>query len=229
VREAIKDYISSNGLKPGDSLPPEAELAEQLAVGRNSVREAISALEALDIIQVRHGSGLFVGSFSMDLLLDHLPYGLLLDSDDLLDLAEARRLLESGMIEQAVRLRSDQQIEDLQRLMDAMRLWVEQGQQPLFEQDRDFHRKLFEGLGNRALLRVTDAFWLAWYKSTLYGRLADRDQTDIHRDRMRMYRNHAAIFEAFKAGDVARAHAAVDKHYGDSISRMEQALHGDNT
>src|SRR5690606_27853305 len=64
VQESLKQYIEDNRLKAGDPLPPETFLAQQLGVGRNSMREAIKALESLGIVETRRGVGVFVKEFS---------------------------------------------------------------------------------------------------------------------------------------------------------------------
>ncbi len=64
VQDEVKAYILEQSLMPGDALPPETELAEQLGVSRNSVREAIKSLETLGIVEARTGAGLFVRNFS---------------------------------------------------------------------------------------------------------------------------------------------------------------------
>src|SRR5579884_641785 len=58
--EAIKDYILSNRLSGGDRLPSEAELARSLGVSRNVIRQAISSLETLGVVQAQHGRGIYV-------------------------------------------------------------------------------------------------------------------------------------------------------------------------
>src|SRR5262245_9884874 len=71
VREAVQEeivrFIATNGLGPGDQLPPEGEIAKSLGVGRNSVREAVGALRTLGVIDVKVGTGLFVRD------LDYIP------------------------------------------------------------------------------------------------------------------------------------------------------------
>ena len=69
---AIKDYILQTHLKPGDPLPTEAQLCADLGVSRSSVREAVRTLVALDIVQVRHGHGMFVGQVSMRPMIESL-------------------------------------------------------------------------------------------------------------------------------------------------------------
>jgi len=64
VIDQVKDLIEDGRLSPGDRLPPERELASMLTVSRASVRQAISALEALGIIDIRHGDGTYVAEES---------------------------------------------------------------------------------------------------------------------------------------------------------------------
>src|SRR5258708_3137318 len=64
IQEEIKSYVIRNDLRPGDALPSEGDLARQLGIGRNSVREAVKSLEVLGILEARAGSGLFVKAFT---------------------------------------------------------------------------------------------------------------------------------------------------------------------
>ena len=56
----ITDLLIAKKLKPGDQLPTELELAQQLGVGRNSVREAVKSLSYLGVVVIRRGIGTFV-------------------------------------------------------------------------------------------------------------------------------------------------------------------------
>src|SRR6476646_3754955 len=60
VLERLEALMESDHLAAGDRLPPERELATQLGVSRNSLRPALAALEALGVIEIRHGSGAFL-------------------------------------------------------------------------------------------------------------------------------------------------------------------------
>ena len=87
--DAIKDLIRARGLEPGDLMPTEAELVVELGVSRSSIREAVRTLTALDILEVRHGTGTFVGQLSLKPLVEGMVFrGVLLPGDGLQSLRE---------------------------------------------------------------------------------------------------------------------------------------------
>lgn len=65
VQREVVQLILDRKLQPGAPLPTEAELMEDLGISRNSVREALKALQALDIVEIRHGYGTYVGRASL--------------------------------------------------------------------------------------------------------------------------------------------------------------------
>src|SRR5215204_2317032 len=70
----LKDYIVANQLRPGDRLPTEAILAEQLGVSRLTVREALKVMESLGVAQSRPGDGTRLRAFTVKPLVDHLRF-----------------------------------------------------------------------------------------------------------------------------------------------------------
>ena len=97
-----------NDLRAGDSLPAEGEIVAQLGGSRNSVREAVKALTSVGVIESRRGSGLFVQEFSLQPLLDNLPYAMMSNLQVLAALFEIRHILEMACIGTAMRnLRDD--------------------------------------------------------------------------------------------------------------------------
>ena len=72
IRDYVKQHILDHGLSAGDPLPSETQLAQELGVGRGSVREAIKALQSLGIVEVRHGDGLYVRPYFIECFSDDL-------------------------------------------------------------------------------------------------------------------------------------------------------------
>src|SRR6187402_492212 len=83
-------------LRPGDRLPPEKELSERLGLSRNSMREAVKALEVIRVLDVRRGDGTYVTSLEPRLLLEAISFVIdMHDSQSLLEIFAVRRILES--------------------------------------------------------------------------------------------------------------------------------------
>lgn len=219
VQAALREFIDVNGLRPGDPLPSEGDLALQLGVSRNSVREAVKAMESTGVLETRRGSGVFVAAFSFEALLDHLPYGLIDDVSELSDLLDVRRVLEVGLIGQALPTISAERLRALRAVLVEMHDHAER-RAGFPEQDRDFHRTLFEATGNRVMLRLLDVFWLAWQRAAESIDIQDRTP-------LRTYQDHVAIVDAIEAGDVEAARTALEHHYKGIQLRLLETERGD--
>lgn len=94
VLHQLKSYIESNQLKPGDKLPSERELSEQLNVGRSSIREALRALELLGLIETKRGEGTFMRAYRPHHMVELLSKFLLNESRTRDELVTAKQMLE---------------------------------------------------------------------------------------------------------------------------------------
>ncbi len=204
AQRAIRDYVLSNNLSGGDPLPGEMELARQLGISRNSVREAIRALESIGVLEVRRGRGVFVRAFSFEPLLEGLFYGLLFELREVEELLDIRCVLETGMIERAIDTMSPDTLQQVRLVVHRMsdRAAVNQ---PFVEEDRQFHTLIFRSVENETFLRLLDVFWLAYRSASKH---IDEDS-----DPARTYRDHAAILEAISAQDAPQARGALEQHY----------------
>jgi DNA-binding FadR family transcriptional regulator len=205
VQESLKQFIVSNAMQAGDPLPAESDLARRLGVGRNSVREAIKALESLGMLETRRGIGVFVRAFSLDALIDNLPYGLGRSLRDIAEIIEIRRTLETAMIGQAIERMPPDDLAELRAITAAMRRRAEKGES-FAQEDRAFHGTLFRGLDNRMLIRLIEVFWHA------FDRAADFFNTD-NPDPMQTWRDHDAIVDAVARRDVEEARERLARHY----------------
>lgn len=215
VQDAIRQYIIDNQLQAGDALPAEGDLARQLGVSRNSVREAVRSLESLGVIETKRGDGLYVSDFSFDPILDNLEYGLLSNLTQLSDLLQVRRVLETGMIETAMQQMTPDIKAEIAATVDAMGEHA-RANEPFVNEDRAFHRLLFEPIGNTVLVRLLDIFWKGFNKASQYAEISDTDPLMTHRA-------HQAIVDAIMADDAARARVALDDHYTGLERRLERA------
>jgi DNA-binding FadR family transcriptional regulator len=221
VQEALKDYVVQNGFKSGDALPAEAELARQLGVSRTSVREAVKALETIGILESRRGSGVYVGSFSFDPLVESLPYGLMADTGAIAELLDVRCTLEVALVERAIARRTPEQLDALRANLERFRI-VAEGGEALDAVDREFHQLLAMNLGNRVLSGLIDVFWRSYHRATQRIDLVNTAPVDTYRD-------HVAVFDAFASGDAEATKATLDRHYDGIRSLLDRQKGGAET
>lgn len=153
--EAIKQMIIDGELRPGDRLPREADLAERLGLSRNSLREAVRALALIRVLDVRQGDGTYVTSLEPALLLDAIGFVVDFHADDtVLQVLQARRIIEPAATAMAATAMSREDIAELATLLDSL------GQNPsldeLVDNDLEFHRRIAAGSGNAVLASLVE-------------------------------------------------------------------------
>ena len=214
VRDYIKQYIVDNGLSGGAALPPEAQLADDMGVGRSSVREAVRALQSLGIVEARQGDGLYVREYNFDPVYETVQYGMRTDTTTQLELTQIRVLLESAAIEAAVERITPEQLDALDQLMVR---WEARAAACQSENDLDeeFHDILYGAMGNTTLLKLLKAFWAAF--------AAYRDPTlDVPERIARSLAEHKAILEAVRERDPVEARRRLMIHFHDLHQRVKK-------
>jgi DNA-binding FadR family transcriptional regulator len=211
VRNYIKRFILENRLEPGDLLPPETQLAEDLGVGRSSVREAMKALQSLGIVDVKRGEGFVVREWNLDPVLETLSYGIRFNKAAFAELLQIRIWLESATVASVVRRITQQDINELESIMQAWEARFTTGE-AWSDLDECFHDVLYRTLNNTTFTNLLNVFWRAFetVNVTLTG------QADIQEE----YRSHYAILEAIKAHDEALAQQRLVSSFDNLKNRL---------
>ncbi|MGX1543867.1 FadR/GntR family transcriptional regulator [Streptomyces adustus] len=216
LQERIKKLIIDRRLPSGAPLPTEPELMEFLGASRNSVREALKALQAMGIVEIRHGFGTYVGPMSLAPMIEGLAFrtvaGHHRGEDSLLELLELREAVETGLVSRLAGRIPESGLAELDALVDRMEQEAERGA-GLAETDRAFHAALYRGLGNPLLREVLEAFWDAFHR-------VRTDLADIPQDPLVTCRQHRDIVRAVRSGDSIRAEAAIRDHFGNIRTRL---------
>jgi len=226
--QQIKAYIVRNRLLPGDPLPTEAELCEALGVSRTSVREAVRRLAALDIVDVRHGYGSFVGDLSLAPLVEGLGFRSALNAGDdlrtLREVVEVRMALDLAMADSLAAIMKGTVNSDLDELVATMETNAARGE-PFLEADRTFHSVLALKIGNQLFAQLITAFW------EIHTVVIPRLGVDTPAVLQTTAGLHRAMLEAAEAGDVVALRAATTAHYGpiqDSLARATMQRQGES-
>ncbi|MGW3957135.1 FadR/GntR family transcriptional regulator [Streptomyces sp. NPDC004752] len=223
IQRAVVQLILDRGLAPGAPLPTETELMDGLGVSRNSVREALKALQALDLVEIRHGYGTYVGQASLTPLVDGLTFRTLTRHDGdpgaLAEILQIREVLEEGLIRRVVATASEPELDRLESVVARMEAAGRAGR-PFPELDRQFHELLYVPLGNALVPQLLGAFW------TVFRRVAGaRGWTDDPAPEVTV-RRHRDIVTGLRARDLAGAQHAMAVHFRGIEARAAQESRG---
>lgn len=220
TQEAIQEYMLRERLHPGDPLPTEAELCEQLGVSRSSMREAMRTLAALDIVDVRHGTGTFVGDLSLAPLVDGLAFrGLLSPGEDysaLHDVVEVRTALDLGVAHSLVPALEGTRNESLHACVDRM-VELSERDESFTEDDHLFHRQLLTFGPNPLLGQLVEALW------EVHMRVLPRLDVPTPADIKDTAAAHGAMLTAAENGDIDGYRDAVVEHYRPLLRVLRQS------
>ena len=143
VINALTEAMLNRELRPGDKIPTEAELAESMGVGRNSIREAIKILVYLGVLEIRRAEGTFVCEGFSESMIDPMIYGIILDKEDSYEnLMELRELIEVGVMQLAMQKIQEADLHTLKEKLNRMEKEIEKGPENVenaFLADNEFH------------------------------------------------------------------------------------------
>ncbi|TVZ02683.1 FadR family transcriptional regulator [Trebonia kvetii] len=200
----IKEMITSGRVRPGEKLPREADLAAELGLSRNSLREAVKALSLINVLDVRQGDGTYATSLAPSLLLEALSFIVDFHRDDtVLEFLEVRRILEPAATGLAALRMTQAQKDALGKVLDAVT--VDSPVDDFVATDLEFHKEIALGSGNTVLASLVDNMSLPTVRARVWrGMTQPRAQE-------RTLAEHRAIYQAILAGDadLARSWATV--------------------
>ena len=150
VELKLREYLKRKSFKPGDSLPKELELAEALGVSRNVLREALSRLRMLGMIETRKRRGMVLARPDILGTLERVLDPLIIDKDTLQDIFELRLVLEMGLADLLYSRKTDQDIKELETIARKENI---EDKTFRIKNEIAFHGKLYEITGNDTLKR----------------------------------------------------------------------------
>lgn len=202
VMERLLDYIRDGELGPGAPLPSQQRLAEQFAVSRPVLREALQGLASTGVIDIRPGSGCYVRDadpMGSDALFDDLTH------ETALQVLEARMVTEVELVGMAAVRATERDFATLDRHLERLRHAVQHGR-PTAQITLDLHRDLARAGHNEILFRMTE---LLNRQRVAQGLRVEHALPDISRHE---YEHHLRLCNVVREGDPARARTAMRAH-----------------
>ncbi|MDO8318184.1 FadR/GntR family transcriptional regulator [Rhodoferax sp.] len=217
VADVMAARIRAGRLVAGDKLPTEASLVDQFSVSRTVVREALSRLKSLGLVESRQGSGVFVKEVGFPPL--NFDAKSVASRQAVIQMVEVRRALEAEVAALAAQRRTKADIKHIHQSIADLDQAVLAGGDGVLE-DVQFHLAIAEAARNPFLLGT-----LQYLSQFLQGATRVTRANEARRDDfVRQVRDeHAVIYQAIKAGDTEAARKAAGAHMDNAIVRIEQA------
>jgi GntR family transcriptional repressor for pyruvate dehydrogenase complex len=217
VAQIVIDYLLSGRIHPGERLPSERDLGAALSVGRSAIREALSALKLLGVLEVRQGGGHYLRGVTSELLPKVIHWGLLIGEKQPLELLEARAALEVRAAYLAAQRHDSETIKTLRKHFDHIKDHASKGGAELADDDLAFHETLVRTSDNAVLLEV-------WFSLRALLRVWIIRVIEQQRSPRNFLQEHRAILRAIEAGDPAAAAAAMHTHMDRATDRLRAVI-----
>ncbi|KAA1011287.1 FadR family transcriptional regulator [Paraburkholderia panacisoli] len=221
VVATLFEDIERGMLRPGDKMPTEVALMKKLSVSRSVVREAVSRLQAANVVETRHGVGTFILSPSKKEVL-RLPASDLSDRLDVMAIIEFRIDLEGASAALAASRRNDQHLKEIAGALRKFDDEISNGDTDVLRHDVEFHLQIARASGNRYFFDVLSQMGRGVSPRTRLGK-AEIAELD-HIERLRTVQSeHMAIYQAIVRQDADDARAAMRIHLSNSRERLRRA------
>ena len=212
IVEQVQDLIKGGKLKPGDKLPPEHILAEKFGTSRPSVREALSALEILGVIESRGGKGNFIKD-SLNSPLYERRFRELEEEESPFELLEARKAVETEIAGLAAEKATSEEIRGIEEALDRMKNALNDIPR-LMESNRQFHIAIAKAAHNSILFQMMH-YLADGLKESLWVNIK-RKSWALPGHPQKYLEEHTKLLEAIKKGDKEAARKIMYNHLADT-------------
>lgn len=218
ITNQLLQQLIDGKLLPGQRLPTEPEFAEQLGVGRNSLREAMKKLTALGIVTVRRGDGTFINAEPGSSSYEAMMYALITATATTEELLELREKTETDVLELAAAHCTETDILELENISDAYHQALREGNVDLaYELDISFHMRIAEAGRNRLMTRMFKTaltMFTSSIRSSLWPDLKEKHWVN---------RSHLAMIDAMRRRAVAECAEIVHRSISGWAGYLERA------
>lgn len=215
VEISITEYIKSNKLEVGDSIPKEMEFAASFGVSRTVIREALTRLRTIGIIDSKKHKGMVLSQPDFIENFEKVIDTNLLGDDALKDIFELRLILEMGMVDLLFARKTEEDLEELTKIVDRMEKDNPEDHIFSLKNEVAFHGKLYKMSGNRTLQRVQNIL-LPVFQYVHDNKLADAKTYEYSKK----FVSHRQLLEYLKADDIKKFRKGLAQHLEPHFERV---------
>ncbi len=210
VEDKLLDYIEKEDLKPGDPIPNEKNLSEALGVGRSVLREALSRIRMMGLVETRTKRGMILSEPSLFRGLKKVVNPKILSEKSIFNLLNFRIILEIGLCDLIFDNVSEQDIEDLEEIVKRGEASKYGEYSPLSEYE--FHSKLYQISGNNMIIEFQDIIHpISDFMKNKFNDYILPENIKLEEAHTRI--DHNEIVNSLKSGDREKFRQAIIHHF----------------
>ncbi|HAJ73888.1 MAG TPA: FadR family transcriptional regulator, partial [Lachnospiraceae bacterium] len=212
VIDRLTDAMIKGELKPGDKIPTEMELAEQLGIARNTVREAVKILVYMGVLEIRRPDGTFVMNGFSDNLIDPMIYGIILNQKNENELQELRAMTEAGVLNNAISKCTDEEVAVLKEKLALLKEAIfaeDQNVDRVFERDNEFHAAITE-MGKNVMISKINAMVMLLTNNTRYESVKYMIESKRNQE---LYEAHEKVYQMVLNREGSELYANIQRTY----------------
>ncbi len=214
VIDYVQQLLQEDRLRIGQKLPTERELADEIGVGRYSVREGLRIMENMGVIESIQGSGNYLSGNIRENLLQSLNMFLLMKQTNYHEIIQLRRAIEIQMFRNVAGKISENLIDQLKTLLTQME---KEGSPEDAVLDKKFHDILLEASGNQLMIGIMQA--LSNVCQDLITHVLASADSEMKNE---LFRTHWEILHALENNDPDKGYREIHKHY-DCIEKINKS------
>ncbi|OFX15783.1 MAG: hypothetical protein A2Z18_10580 [Armatimonadetes bacterium RBG_16_58_9] len=210
VLSSLRNHILAKGLKAGDRLPGEHELASKLGVSRNTVREALKLLEAIGAVERRPKLGCVLQPVDLRRTAEVSQFLMVRSVKDVTELFIARRVLEIGILPLVARNATESDYERMESANRLIEAEIKAGRM-YTDADVEFHQALLAGAHNMFLMQLG---------STIEGFMHGAEPAEVpdEQTHLRNLEEHRQIVRSLRDGNLSGAERVMRQHLDRNVS-----------
>ena len=216
IAQSIERSIIEEKIVPGERLDSVEQLAKNFNVSRSAIREALTALKAKGLLEIRQGEGTFVRKLTVDDITLHVPNAAY-STEELQQIFEVRKILELGIVELAATSRKEQHLQTLQLAIEQMDA-AQQDPQQSSAADLLFHTTLAQAANNPLLVTMIEN--ISKPIATQIEHTRTIVQANNQHQLQTLHNEHQKIYSALLQRNAALATEAMREH----LQTIEQIL-----
>jgi GntR family transcriptional repressor for pyruvate dehydrogenase complex len=209
IVDQIKQLILDGQIKPGDKLPSERHLVESFRVSRASIREALSALEMMGLLEVKTGEGAYIRQLQADSMAASLTWALSMEKGSVLELLEVRKMIEVQAAGHAADRITNVELDELESILNSMRMNLYKIGKIGEKADHSFHYNIAKATHNKITIRLMDTI------SDHLQHLIKASRSKLYEGKYTpeiLYEEHVKILLALRRRDVNEAREQMIRH-----------------